>query len=43
VEEFYGTKVDPFPFLVWGVIFHCLRTFFFASTGWHWQHKYKGM
>jgi len=24
-----GTKVAPFPYLMWGVVFHCLRSFFF--------------
>jgi hypothetical protein len=24
-----GTKVAPFPYLIWGVIFHCLRSSFF--------------
>jgi len=39
------TKVAPFPLLMWGVVFHCLRSFFFllfllaciAHTGVHFQ------
>jgi hypothetical protein len=35
VEEFYGTlygtKVAPFPQFLWGVVFHCLRSFFFLK------------
>jgi len=38
VEEIYGTatKVAPFPWLMRGVVFHCLRSIVFL---WSWQNK----